>query len=73
MRAVLTSPARDPYNMITKMGMPGFWGVKNNNVSDLETHEQMNIAADELAEKYYEEGPPSTTVARLQSFCGADV
>ena len=37
MRAVLTSPARDPYNMITKMGLPGFWGVKNNNVSDLES------------------------------------
>ena len=34
---MLTSPARDPYNMITKMGLPGFWGVKNNNVSDLES------------------------------------
>ena len=28
---------RDPYNMIHKMTMPGFWGVRNNNVSDGES------------------------------------
>ena len=25
---------RDPYNMMKKMEMPGFWGVKNNNLTE---------------------------------------
>ena len=28
---------RDPYNMMKKMEMPGFWGVKNNNLSEPES------------------------------------
>ena len=28
---------RDPYNMMKKMEMPGFWGVKNTNLSEPES------------------------------------
>lgn len=28
---------RDPYNMMKKMEMPGFWGVKSNNITESES------------------------------------
>ena len=28
---------RDPYNMMKKMEMPGFWGVKSNNLTESES------------------------------------